>query len=65
MLMVEKAEDLSIDELSKLKPSDLINEWATEHARLLLIACIVLGLPWFISCYGIALMLARGSCGGG
>jgi len=46
-------------------PKQRISDWATANARLLLILLILAILPYLFTCWGIALVVSRGSCGGG
>lgn len=41
-----------------------IGEWAAKNARLLFWLVLILSIPYLMTCWGIALVMMRGSCGG-
>jgi len=45
-------------------PREKVGEWATKNARLLLVLLILAILPYLFTCWGIALIVSRGGCGG-
>jgi len=49
--------------IEKARPAS-VGEWAEHNARVLLALVVVLFLPYMFVCWGIALIVARGGCGG-
>lgn len=42
-----------------------IGDWASKNARLLFWLVVLLAFPYLFTCWGIAMVVARGTCGGG
>lgn len=59
----DAAEESGKEEVEMARPAS-VGEWAVNNARLLLALVIVLFLPYMFVCWGIALIVARGGCGG-